>query len=62
MKLVANNIAEDCKVHRVGDRGRPGTDSHAVELEIRIPRRDAIRTIVPFILAAMIAPDEIKPK
>ena len=62
MKLLANNIAEDCEVHRVGDRGRPGSSNHAVELEIRIPRRDAIRMIVPLILAAIIAPDESKRK
>ena len=47
---------------KVADRGKPGTPTHAVELELLINRRDAVRFIVPFILAAMIAPDAIKPK
>ena len=54
--------AENCELRKVADRGKPGTASHAVELELRINRRDAVRLIVPFILAAIIAPDAIKPK
>jgi hypothetical protein len=54
-------FTENCEVRRIGDRGKPGTSTHAVELELRIPRRDAIRLVLPFILAAIIAPDASKP-
>lgn len=44
-------IDKRCTVKKVADRGRPGAPDHAVELEIKIPRRDIFRVIVPFLVA-----------
>jgi len=48
-------ITYNCTIKKIADRGRPGTVSHAIELEVKVPRREVFRLIVPFIVASMFA-------
>ena len=48
-----NVIPEDAEVRKVADLGKPGSVNHVVELEVRVPRRTALRLLVPFVIASM---------
>jgi hypothetical protein len=51
--LLMNVIPKDAEVRKVADLGKPGSVNHVVELEVRVPRRTAIRLFVPFVIASM---------
>jgi len=46
-------ISKNCVVKKVGDLGKPGTPGHFVELEVKVPRRTAIRMVLPYLVALM---------
>jgi hypothetical protein len=41
-------------IKRIADLGRPGSAGHIVELEVAMPRRQAFRILVPFLVTLMI--------
>jgi hypothetical protein len=43
----------DVAIKKIGDLGKPGTTGHAVQLEVRLPRREVFRIIVPFLVASL---------
>jgi hypothetical protein len=51
-----NVIPRDAEVRKLADLGKPGSVTHVVELEVRVPRRDAFRLLVPFVIASMLSP------
>lgn len=46
-------ISKQCAVKKLADLGKPGTHNHAVDVEIKVPRRQAFRAIVPFLIFSL---------
>ena len=40
-------------IRKVRESGRPETDSHLLEIEATMPRRKAIRLVLPFFAASL---------
>ena len=41
------------RIRKVRESGRPETDSHLIEIEATMPRRKAIRLVLPFFTASL---------